>query len=268
MKTCTKCNKTFPLTERFFALRADSPDGFRNDCKVCVKKRRAAWHQKNRQNQLCKMKEYWDENREAMLCYKTRYNQSNREIMNKKSHDYYEENRVKVLSQMKEHRTINKEHLSNKRKKRYRDNYETFMEKRKEYVSKNREMINNTAAIYCANRRKTDVGYRILHNLRTRISHAVKHSHKSKSTTKLIGCTIPELRIHLAKLFTGGMMWNNYGQWHLDHIIPCASFDMDNPEEQRICFHFSNLQPLWAKDNLRKGARIQTKDEILKSMAF
>ena len=54
------------------------------------------------------------------------------------------------------------------------------------------------------------------------------------------------------------MSWDNYGDWHVDHIRPCASFDLTNEDEQRICFHYKNLQPLWGPDNLEKGAKDPT----------
>jgi len=64
-----------------------------------------------------------------------------------------------------------------------------------------------------------------------------------------------ELMDYLEKMFTDGMTWDNYGQWHLDHIRPCASFDLSDVEQRKACFHFTNLQPLWAKDNLIKGTQ-------------
>jgi len=252
MKVCVKCNKTFPLTEKFFGRRPDSPDGFRNDCKSCIKKRRDEWHRKNREDQISKMKKYWRENREVMCLRKAEYNQANRDIMVKKSHKYYEANRAKVLSQMRDHRSKNKDEINQKR----RDRFPKYAERHRQYRINNRRIINIKTAKYRANRRKNDIAFRILINLRSRIGHAVKHLHKSDRTTKLLGCSIPELRNHLAKQFKPGMSWENYGQWHIDHIIPCAAFDLKDPGEQKMCFHFSNLQPLWGIDNLKKGVSI------------
>jgi hypothetical protein len=268
MKTCVKCHKTLPLTDQFFGIRDDSPDGFRNDCKMCVKKRRDDWHLRNRENQIGKMKKYWVENRESMLRYKAEYNQSNKEVINKKCHDYYGENRVKVLLQMKQHRITNKEQISHRRKKQYRENYEIFMEKRKEYRDKNREMINKTAAFYRANRRKTDTEYKILCNIRTRIRMALKKSSKGGRTTELIGCTIPELRRHLSKQFKPGMSWDNYGEWHIDHIIPCACFNLSFLNQQKECFNYKNLRPMWAVENLRKGAKLDSPFQPYLAMAM
>ena len=76
---------------------------------------------------------------------------------------------------------------------------------------------------------------------------------KSKRTEELLGCTIEEAKAHLASLFTDGMSWDNHGEWHIDHIRPCASFDLTDPEQQKQCCHYTNLQPLWAADNLAKS---------------
>jgi len=108
---------------------------------------------------------------------------------------------------------------------------------------------------YVANRRHVSVGFRVLQNLRGRLRAALKGAGKTKRTLHLVGCTIPELRAHLEKQFKPGMSWDNYGQWHVDHRVACQSFDLTKPDEQRRCFHYTNLQPLWADDNFKKGQR-------------
>ncbi len=79
---------------------------------------------------------------------------------------------------------------------------------------------------------------------------------KTRSVSKLIGCTIDEFAHHLEMQFVDGMSWENQGAWHIDHIRPCASFDLSDPEQQRVCFDYRNLQPLWAEDNMRKGSKV------------
>ena len=76
----------------------------------------------------------------------------------------------------------------------------------------------------------------------------------------IIGCTLEQLKKHLENQFTAGMTWKNYGRngWHIDHIKPCTSFDLTDPKQQRKCFHYSNLQPLWAAENISKGNRISS----------
>ena len=104
-----------------------------------------------------------------------------------------------------------------------------------------------------------NVNMRIGHCLRTRIRHAVNSQNVSKAnkTPELMGCPVADLKTHLESKFAEGMTWENYGQWHIDHIRPCASFDLEDPEEQKKCFHWSNLQPLWAVDNLKKSDKWQ-----------
>jgi hypothetical protein len=89
---------------------------------------------------------------------------------------------------------------------------------------------------------------------------AVKGYRKTDTTLALIGCSIKDLRLYLESLWQPGMSWETYGTdgWHIDHILPCASFDLLDPEQQRKCFHYTNLQPLWAKDNLRKHDNVLT----------
>lgn len=106
-----------------------------------------------------------------------------------------------------------------------------------------------------AKRRKEDPSYRLLCNLRPRLARAIKAqgSTKDSTTMKLVGCSVGELISHLEPQFTDGMTWENYGEWHVDHMRPCASFDLTIDTEQEKCFHYTNLQPLWAEDNLRKS---------------
>ena len=93
----------------------------------------------------------------------------------------------------------------------------------------------------------------------TRIKAAIKiqSGPKAFKTIELLGCSVQECRQYLESKFQDGMTWENHGMygWHIDHIIPCASFDLTDPEEQKKCFHYTNLQPLWAKDNLSKGCK-------------
>ena len=104
-----------------------------------------------------------------------------------------------------------------------------------------------------------NLNYRIAKCLRCRFHKALSRDQKSDRATAMIGCTIERLRNHLEAQFTDGMSWENYGKngWHVDHIRPCASFDLTDPEQQRQCFHYTNLQPLWATDNMRKSAKWQ-----------
>jgi len=104
-------------------------------------------------------------------------------------------------------------------------------------------------------RLKTDPAFKIRLNLANRINAAIRDNIKSTDTISLLGCSAEDARAYLESKFQPGMSWANYGLygWHIDHIRPCASFDLSKSEEQRKCFHFTNLQPLWAKENLSKN---------------
>jgi hypothetical protein len=107
--------------------------------------------------------------------------------------------------------------------------------------------------------RRQDPVRRAKRALRQRVRVALLGIAKSAPTMVLVGCTPDQLRAHLEAQFEPGMSWENYGLrgWHIDHIRPCADFDLMDPEQQRQCFHYTNLQPLWAEDNIQKGARYE-----------
>ncbi len=95
---------------------------------------------------------------------------------------------------------------------------------------------------------------RILCRLRARFHGVLKGKRKPGQCLELVGCSLGELTRHIESQFKAGMSWDNFGEWHIDHIRPCASFDLTEADQVKQCFHFSNLQPLWAIENLKKGA--------------
>jgi len=99
---------------------------------------------------------------------------------------------------------------------------------------------------------------RISNNLRARVNRVLKGNFKSAATLELLGCSIEELKQHIEAQFTEGMTWDSWSfdGWHIDHIRPCASFDLSDPEQQKACFHYTNLQPLWSEDNMLKSDKI------------
>jgi hypothetical protein len=164
---------------------------------------------------------------------------------------YQTKNRDKISKQRKQYKIDNKHKIIKWRE----DNKERSKPIVKAWKEKNRAKLNQIQRDRC----KTDISFKVGRNLRGRINRAIKNTnnYKSEKTINLLGCSIDELKIHLEKQFKDGMSWSNYGfyGWHIDHIKPCVTFDLSNPEEQKICFHYTNLQPLWAKENLSKGAR-------------
>lgn len=95
--------------------------------------------------------------------------------------------------------------------------------------------------------------YKIAKRLRTRLYIAIRNQQKTGSAVRDLGCSIPELIDYFIPLFQEGMSWENHGEWHIDHIVPLTAFDLEDREQLLKACHFTNLQPLWAIDNIRKG---------------
>ncbi len=100
--------------------------------------------------------------------------------------------------------------------------------------------------------------YIILRTLRRRLSDTIRKvgANKKASTMEILGCSAEDFKNYLENKFREGMIWENYGTWHIDHFYPCDSFDLTKDEEQKRCFHYTNLQPLWAKENIKKSNKI------------
>ena len=104
-------------------------------------------------------------------------------------------------------------------------------------------------------KRMESIQCRLALYLRTRLNKAVQRGTKVGSAVADLGCTIDQFKIYIESLFTPGMSWENRGAWHLDHKRPLASFDLTDRAQFLVAAHFTNYQPLWALDNLRKGGK-------------
>lgn len=162
-------------------------------------------------------------------------------IFNKKPYEITPEQRERYNQRNKEYQRQRRSQMTHKERKEE-------SRKRAPYILE-----------YVNARRDADPGFKLRMNLRHRIWSALQAGEASKSggIQELVGCSAANLMEHLQSQFTDGMSWESYGRggWHVDHIRPCASFDLTDPEHQRQCFHYTNLQPLWAADNIRKGSR-------------
>jgi hypothetical protein len=174
---------------------------------------------------------------------KSGYSYLCKECLIEKSRSYKKRNHEKVLNS-----------YSNYRK----NNYEKMKESRKDYISRNKEKITKYRTYYSKKRRKESNEVRMSENIRRRINHFLKTVNipKKGSTFDIVGCTPQFLKEHLEMNFKDGMNWENYGLygWHIDHIIPLSSAE-DEDGVYKLC-HYTNLQPLWAKENLSKGSKI------------
>jgi len=179
------------------------------------------------------------------------YRKDCKECVRSRCQKYYQENKVKCLVISKNWRKTNPE-KSNAVYARYRKT-----EKRKivanRWAAKNRK----TMQAYNVKKYNTDPRFNIATKIRRRISMAIHNQYTKKATltVELLGCSFLELKSYIESKFTLGMTWDKIlsGEIHLDHIRPYASFDLTDSEQQKQCFNYKNLQPLWAKDNLQKS---------------
>lgn len=152
----------------------------------------------------------------------------------------------------KEKRKIQK-HISYLETKDHKSQYQReYRAKYKEKVNANKRKYRKT---YTKQRLKNDINFRIYTNIRARIRTVLKQNKKQHRTIDLIGCTIAELKQYLESKWQPGMTWENWSHtgWHIDHIKPLASFNFSDPEQAKLANHYTNLQPLWAKDHIEKS---------------
>jgi len=261
-KKCSKCEVIKNFNE--FSKSKKMKCRLKSACKEC----------NNEKN-----KKHYQNNKEKIKITKAEYFKKNNKKINKQHKKYYENNKGEILIRNKKNYQKNKEKFLKvhkiyykKNKKEIRKNVKIWRENNKEiiaingkeYREKNKEKIkkyNQQPRVKeKRNRRQRErinnnPHLKIKENLRGRIWKALKRGDKSASTIDLLGCSIEFFMNYIESLLTEGMSWENYGEWHIDHIKPCALFNLSKPSEQRKCFHYSNLQPLWAFENISKGAK-------------
>jgi len=226
-KICTQCKliKTFDN----FCRDNSKSDNYYSSCKLCNLETDHIRNKKYRTNNKKKIQ------KKRKLFYKNNptYNST-----------YYKINKEKIDKNHSQYKIKNFKKI-----KLYLKIYQ------KSYRLKNHDSVNIKNREYENFKYCTDINFRLKKNLRNRLNSALKYNSKSKRTLELLGCSLEFLKQHLEKQFKVGMSWLNYGKWEIDHIRPCALFNLSNSEEQKKCFHYTNLQPLWAKENLSKGSK-------------
>jgi predicted transcriptional regulator len=174
----------------------------------------------------------------CILCEKQKYFESSEQVKLRVS-NYRRQNSVKI---------------SEKKKEKYFENREKILEQKKKYTKINRENINERIR----EKYKTDEIFKLISNIRTRVRIFLKTKNlkKNSTTIEILGATPNEVKKYLEEKFDDGMTWENYGMngWHIDHIVPLSQARNED-EVYKLC-HYTNLQPLWAEDNLKKGNKI------------
>tara|TARA_Y100001973_G_C5133662_1_gene299152 strand:+ start:325 stop:933 length:609 start_codon:yes stop_codon:yes gene_type:complete len=196
-------------------------------------------------------------NKEERKAYEKAYYQANKEKRKAYQKAYHEANKEKKKAYNKAWHEANKEKRKVSQKAWYEANREKILAKTKAWYEANKEKVLAYRIDYDKKRYKEDPVYRLLKNMRGGMWSVLSGRTKSSHTMEYVGMSPDELMNYLENKFTEGMTRDNYGEWHVDHIRPLASFDFTGPdreEQLHIAWSYTNLQPLWAKDNLSKGA--------------
>lgn len=268
LKVCSKCK--IKKSIEFFGNDKGTKDGLKCQCKKC----RSLTDKAYRKGHIEEMKKYKikynKENKDKISSKNKEYSLKNKDKIRKTSKEWYLDNREDVLKKGREnciknrpkrkaYYQNNKEKIKESKKRYYIKNKDRLYEKHKAYLSINKESLKKKRREWERDQSKNNPQYKLRKVLATRVRNSFKNQSiiKEIKTMDLLGCTIEEFKLHMEKQFKKGMTWNNYGVhgWHIDHRVPCVSFDLTKESEQKACFHFTNLQPLWAFDNLSKGAK-------------
>jgi hypothetical protein len=219
IKICPKCK--IKKTKNCYSRSKTRKDGLQCYCKECSSIKNKEWYS----------------------IHKDKHSQNNK--------IWHLKNKDKVKKRGKKYRKNNKNKIQEKSKKYYENNKEIIRKKRKKYYVKNKKKIIQYIQEYRKKRYKTDMNFKMDDLLRNSVRRALKGESKSKRTMEIIGCSTEDFWKYLESKFTDGMTRKNHGKWHIDHIIPISS--AKTLEEKIKLSHYTNLQPLWAKDNLKKS---------------
>jgi len=291
MKKCSKCREEKVSSLDYFSKNSATKDGLSSWCRKCVNKKRKEYRKRLSSRMQCEIE--YPEVKECCNCkkiksqdlfYKSINNKDGLSSACKGCSDKKDKERrdtlglrnvndidfpkTKKCSSCGKRKMAKYFSLDKRKKKGLRSvckrcckeirklNKDIINLKNREYYRKNKD----SHLRYIRERRKNDFKFRLLGNLRARVYKALKFQRGAKSvkTMDLIGCSVESLKVHIESKFIDGMSWDNYGKatdcWSIDHIIPCASFDLTDSEEQKKCFHYTNLQPLWNSEQWSKNS--------------
>lgn len=264
-KFCKHCQCEHHLTGEFWYFGK----GRSAFCKIAQKDYKKANADKIKAYQ----KEYHKINVDKIKVQHKAYLQDNADIIKKKGKErnkiyyrenahkrkeYYRDNIDRIKEYNKARNITNASHKKEYNNNYYQANTEAIRDNKKSYYVANKDSINRYKREYVRKRLATDINFKLSYYLRDRLRKAILGNQKAGSAVRDLGCTVPELKQHLESKFQEGMNWENHGMygWHIDHIIPLASFDLTDREQFLKACHYTNLQPLWAEDNLSKGDKL------------
>jgi hypothetical protein len=224
--------------------------------------RKRVYYEKNRERTLPQNREY--RNRPEVREKARERRRKNRDTILRWKHGWYRRNREKILIQQKR---VKQNQAPEEKAERlawhrayYRTNRERVRQMQKEYRQRNLKRDNLARVI----KRRTNVQFALRCRIRNQARKIVLRLPSFPSRghyLDLLGCTLTEFASYLENKFLPGMSWTNRNLWHLDHIRPLKTFDLSDPAQLAVACHFTNLQPLWASDNLRKGHRWPSQED-------
>lgn len=238
MKNCSRCSRCLPLTSEFYQVNKQSKTGFRPDCKDC---RAKLYREKNPDIRDGSNFRACDGIKICRIC------------MTAKSIESFGSRSRSVDSLSTECKSCYREMTRNRRN----NNKEKFDAASKRYKAKNPEKVRAAAREYARKRRAEDGVFRFRGAISRLVSGYLKRRGYSKTTKffEAVGYTKKQLIDHMEKQFKDGMSWENYGKWHIDHIVPNSSFNYQSMDckDFKECWSLSNLRPSWANENQAKS---------------
>jgi len=225
-KICSKCRINKELCE--FQKNSHSKNGYRSECSKCSKEAK---------KRLPK---------EKKLNYDKQYREKNREKIREKQKEYYLKNIDKERERIKKRQSNKKVIKKPKSEEDKKLTKQIWLEKNKDNIRQKKR-----------DKYKNNIIHKLSGNVRNRMNSFLKTNNirKDNKTFDIIGCTPEFLKEHIEKLFHKGMNWGNRNEWHIDHIIPLSSAKTEE-DIYKLCY-YTNLQPLWRLDNLKKGNKIK-----------
>jgi len=209
------------------------------------------YYSKNRDKQIKSSTDCYKRNKERRLDLAKKWYQQNRDEQRAAAIANHERNRDKRLAQMKIYCAEYKK--SGRQRAKHNEYYSRNKERIKEYTQNHRLVNKEEISKRFKYRRTNDLHFKMVGILRCRLFAALRKQKTNKDikTLELLGCTIEDFVQYIERQWLPGMNWENHTSngWHIDHIKPCNTFDLTNIEEQRKCFHYTNLRPLWSFDN-------------------
>lgn len=191
------------------------------------------------------------------ICRKC-YGAARKEHFKRTNHEWYLVNKESVKERGKSYRTTHKEQQREYSRRYQKENHDKLYEYRKQWKIDHRDEINARNRANCLVRYHSDPKFKLSRLLRIRLYHALKKNIRNGSAVRDLGCSLDDFIKYIESQFQPGMTWDNWAHdgWHIDHIIPLDAFDLTDPEQFKKAVHYTNLQPMWARDNFIKHNKV------------